>query len=291
MEQRVVTANGLRFACLCESGGDPGAPLVLLLHGFPDNAWTWEHQFAPLAAAGYRGVAPFLRGYPPSEIPARGYYDGATLARDVRALIMALSPGQPAFLVGQDWGAALTYGALALYPDLVRRAVVMAIPHPAALAESLTDPAQIKRAFHWWYFQLPGRAEATVPHDDYAFIDFLWADWSPGFDHAAHIVQVKAMLRQPGALGAALAYYRAAFNPALHDPALDHLRARLGGPIAVPTLALCGTNDLRAGPMSRQSAYFTGDYAYAEVPDAGHFLHRERPAEVTKHIIDWFARG
>jgi len=291
MEQIFVAANGLRFACLSDGGDDPAAPLALLLHGFPDNGWTWEHQFAPLAAAGYRVVAPFLRGYPPSEIPANGYYDGATLAEDVRALIMALSPDAPAFLVGQDWGAALSYGVLALYPELVRRAVLMAIPHPAAMAKSLSDPAQIKRAFHWWYFQLAGRAEATVPHDDYAFIDFLWADWSPGFDHGDHVARVKHMLRQPGALGAALAYYRAAFSPALHDPALDHLRARLGGPIAVPTLALCGADDLRAGPMSRQAEHFTGDYQYVEVAGTGHFLHRERPAEVTRLILDWFARG
>ncbi|MCY7280446.1 MAG: alpha/beta hydrolase, partial [Sphingomonas bacterium] len=152
MEQTIVEANGLLFACL--AAGEPDHPLLLLLHGFPDNSWTWEHQFAPLAAAGYRVVAPFLRGHPPTDIPANGFYDGATLAEDVRGLIAALSPGRPAFLVGQDWGAALSYGLLALYPDLVARAVVMAIPHPAAMAASLADPAQLKRAFHWWYFQL-----------------------------------------------------------------------------------------------------------------------------------------
>ena len=288
-EQIFVTANGLRFACL--TAGDPDAPLVLLLHGFPDNAWTWEQQFEPLAAAGYRVVAPFLRGYPPSEIPTSGFYDAATLAQDVRGLIEALSPARPAFLVGQDWGAALSYGFLALHPDLVARAVLMAIPHPAAMAASLADPEQLKRAFHWWYFQVEGLADAQVPAADFALIDTLWADWSPGHDHTAHVARIKDMLRQPGAFTAAISYYRAAFNPAHRDPALEHLRASLGKPIAVPTLAMCGADDLRAGPMSGQAAHFTGEYAYVEVPAAGHFLHRERPAAVNALILDWFGRG
>lgn len=284
----MVAANGLRFACL--AAGDAADPLLILLHGFPDNGWTWEHQFTPLAAAGYRVVAPNLRGYPPTEIPADGYYDGATLAEDVRALIDALSPDRPAFLVGQDWGAALSYGFLALYPELVAGAVLMAIPHPAAMTASLADPAQLKRAFHWWYFQLPGLADAQVPATDYALIDYLWADWSPGHDHSAHVARIKAMLRQPGAFNAAISYYRAAFDPALRDPALEHLRARLGGPIAVPTLALCGADDIRRGPMSRQAGHFTAAYDYREIANAGHFLHREQPAEVNALILDWFER-
>ena len=288
LDQIFVSVNSLRFACL--TAGEPDAPLALLLHGFPDNAWTWEHQFAPLAAAGYRVVAPFLRGYPPSAIPASGYYDAATLAEDVRWLIETLSPDRPAFLIGQDWGAALSYGLLALHPQLVARAVLMAIPHPATMAASLADPEQLKRAFHWWYFQPEGLADAQVPAADFALIDYLWADWSPGHDHAAHVARIKAMLRQPGAFTAAISYYRAAFNPAHRDPALEHLRASLGKPIAVPTLALCGSNDLRAAPMSRQADHFTGEYDYREVPNAGHFLHREQPETINALILDWLAK-
>ena len=288
VDQIFVRSNGLRFACL--TAGEADAPLVLLLHGFPDDGWTWEHQFAPLAAAGYRVVAPFLRGYPPSEIPASGYYDAATLAEDLRGLIEAFSPGRPAFLVGQDWGAALSYGFLALHPDLVARAVLMATPHPAAMATSLGDPEQVQRAFHWWYFQLEGLADTQVPAADYALIDYLWADWSPGHDHAAHVARIKTMLREPGAFTAAISYYRAAFNPAHRDPALEPLRAKLGNQIAVPTLALCGSNDLRAAPMSRQAEHFTGDYRYVEVANAGHFLHREQPAAVNALILDWLGR-
>ena len=291
MKEIFVEANGLRFACL-EAGGDvPDAPLVVFLHGFPDNAWTWEHQFGPFVAAGYRVVAPFLRGFPPTDIPVDGYYDGATLATDIAALIVAINGGKPCFLVGQDWGAAIGFIIAAHFPDLIRRAVMMAIPHPAAMAASLADPAQIKRAFHWWFFQLPGLPEQIVPQNNFAFIDFLWADWSPGFNHSAHIARVKATLAEPGALAAAIGYYRAAFNPDLRDPALAHRHAGLVGSIAVPTLALCGATDIRRGPMATQAEYFTADYAYAEIADASHFLHREKPDEVNALILDWLRAG
>jgi pimeloyl-ACP methyl ester carboxylesterase len=104
MREGHIVANGIEFAFLEEGSG----PLLLLLHGYPDNAWTWERQMAPFAGAGYRVVAPFLRGYPPTEIPARGYYDRATLALDVKALIEVLAPDGRAHVVGQDWGAAMT---------------------------------------------------------------------------------------------------------------------------------------------------------------------------------------
>src|SRR5438046_2172000 len=116
MHTHEISANGLTFAFLEEGPAD--GPLVLLLHGFPDNAMSWERQIPVLAAAGYRVVAPWLRGYPPTEIPTRGYYDRATLAMDVKALIENLNNGKPCLLVGQDWGAAIGYGVLAAFPEL-----------------------------------------------------------------------------------------------------------------------------------------------------------------------------
>src|SRR5208283_1922938 len=103
-----IRANGLKFAYVAEGNG----PLVILLHGFPDNANTWSHQLPALAAAGFHAVAPFLRGYAPSEIPRDGYYDKATLATDVAELIRALGGGRQVHLVGQDWGAIIAYAVL-----------------------------------------------------------------------------------------------------------------------------------------------------------------------------------
>lgn len=283
MLQGLIRANGIEFACLEAGEG----PLVLLLHGYPDNAWTWEHQMPALAEAGYRAVAPFLRGYPPTEVVPGGYHDRATLALDIVGLIDALGEGRPCHLVGQDWGAALSYGVLAAFPERVRKATLMAIPHPAMIAASLTDPVQIHRAFHWWFFQLPDLPERAVPADDFAFIDYLWNDWSPHHGDTAHLARIKAMLAAPGAVEATLDYYRAAFNPARQDPALADLRASLDAPIKVPTLALCGADDVRVGPMSKQAHRFTGPYRFDVVPGCGHFLHRERPDEITRRLLDW----
>ena len=283
IRQGHIRANGLDFAFLEAGQG----PLLLLLHGYPDNAWTWEHQIPALAEAGYRVVAPFLRGYPPSEIPVGGYYDRATLALDVKGLIEGLNDGQPCDLVAQDWGAALSYGTLAAFPELVHRAVLMAIPHPTVVARSLASPVQIHRAFHWWFFQLPNLPEQMVPADDFAFIDYLWELWSPGHREQAHVARIKQTLAQPGAVTATTNYYRAALNPALQDPALGDLRARLDGPIPVPTLALCGADDVRAEPMADQAGQFTGPYRFDVVPDCGHFLHRERPDDINRLILAW----
>ncbi len=279
-------ANGIDFAYLEQGTG----PLVLLLHGFPDNARSWEHQLPALAAAGYRAVAPNLRGYPPTGTPTDGYYDRATLAADVAELIRQLGAGRRAHLVGQDWGAVIAYAVLAANPELIERAVVMAVPHPAVVAMSLLDARHVHHSFHWSFFQLPGLPEQALAANDFAFIDYLWRYWSaPGHEDAAHIADIKHMLAIPGALTATLAYYRAMFDPAKADPRLASLRQSMNRPIPVPTLALCGDADPRAELMQDQSQYFTGEYRFEPVPGAGHFLHREQPADVNRRILDWLA--
>ena len=281
-----VRANGIDVAYLEQGTG----PLVLLLHGFPDNARSWEHQLPALAAAGYRAVAPNLRGFPPSEIPAQGFYDRATLAEDVAELIRQLGGGQRAHLIGQDWGAAITYGVLAAFPELIDRAIVMAIPHPALVATSILDARHVHHSFHWWFFQLPGLPEQALAANSFAFIDYLWRYWSaPGHQDAAHIADIKRMLAEPGALTATLSYYRAMFDPSKADPRLDTLRQSMNRPISVPTLALCGGADPRAELMQDQAQYFTSEYRFELVPGAGHFLHRERPTEVNRLILDWLS--
>ena len=286
MKTEIIRANGQSFACLSQGSG----PKVLLLHGFPDIATTWSHQMDALAHAGYCAVAPYLRGYPPSSVPSGGFFDKATLVQDLAALIEVVGGGEPLHFVGQDWGAIIGYALCAARPQLIDKAVLMAVPHPEVVAQHLLEPKHIQRSFHWWFFQQPHFPEAALRANDMAFIDFLWRDWcAPGHQDAAHIAQVKTCLQQPGALEAALGYYRAMFDPQRADPALAALRADMARPIAVPTLALCGAQDLRAELMTDQGRYFSGRYEYQEVDGAGHFLHREQPQAVNRLVLDWLA--
>ena len=126
MEIRTVHANGVEFAYLAVGEG----PLALCLHGFPDTAHTWRHLLPALAERGYRAVAPFLRGYAPTEIPADGAYEAGALVADVRALHEELGGDSAAVLIGHDWGAFPVYATA----DRFRRSVAMAVPPAAALA-------------------------------------------------------------------------------------------------------------------------------------------------------------
>jgi pimeloyl-ACP methyl ester carboxylesterase len=263
-----VDANGLRFAYLSEGSG----PLVLLLHGFPDSAYTWSHVMPDLARAGYRAVAPFMRGYHPTQIPADGKYDSDTLGRDVLALIEALG-AKDAVVVGHDWGASAAYSAAALGPERVRLVVVLGIPHPRAMTPT---PKLLWTLRHFVTLRRK-RAADIVRANDFAYVDELWRRWSPSWQvPAAETVHVKEVFRQPGAAEAACAYY-AAITPRL--PA-SHRAA-----ITVPGVAFSGTDD-HIHPRAYEKARhcFTSSYEVVQVP-GGHFMHREHPQEFASELL------
>lgn len=286
--QRIsISVNGVDFVYLTQGDG----PLVLLVHGFPDIPQSWSAQIDALSRQGYRVVAPYLPGYLPSRIEHGAYLDKASLVHFIAGLIEQISPGEKLHYIGQDWGAIIGYGLCAARPELIASAVLMAVPHPAVVNNYLLSPKHIHRSFHWWFFQQRDLPEEALLADDMAFIDYLWSYWtSEGHQDDEHIREVKQCLRQPGVLHTALAYYRAMFDPRLADPALSTLRNNLSKNISVPTLALCGADDLRAELMREQANYFEGEYQYVEVPDAGHFLHREQPDHVNLILVEWLER-
>ena len=166
-----VDANGLTFAYLEQGSG----PLVLMLHGFPDTAHTWDDLRTRIAAKGYRAVSPFMRGYHPTAIPERDP-DQETLARDALALIEALGASK-AVVIGHDWGASAAYGAAALGPQQVTKLFAVAIPHPGALKPSLKKLWGVR---HFAIYKLPGAPERFA-RNDFAALPAICRRWSPNW--------------------------------------------------------------------------------------------------------------
>lgn len=288
VERQSVRANDLDVSYV-ESGSGPA---VLLFHGFPDIATTFGPLIERIVQGGYRCVAPWLRGYWPTS-PGR-FYDEGSLVADAISLVECLDLA-PVRVVGHDWGADVAYGLATARPDLVASAVALAIPHTVAFrANRRGDLDQLKRSWYAWMFQVPGLAEAVVPHDGWRFIRGLWSAWSPGWSPPPeHIDDVIETLGRPGVFAAAVAYYRALFDPGLRDPATrDLLTAVEKGPVASPTLLLMGEKDGCVSPaMARGSEVaFQGPYRVEVLEGCGHFLHLERPDQVAKLVLEWFRR-
>ena len=278
--------------------GPADGPLALCLHGFPDHAPTWDALLGELAAAGFHAVAPWLRGYAPTAVPADGLYQSAALSLDALAVADALAPpDHPAVLVGHDWGAVCAYGATVFRPDRFQKLVTMAVPHGASLGvRLLMTPSQLKRSWYMFFFQLP-LADMAVMADDFAVIDRLWRDWSPGYEPPAeHLRAVKDTLASPGGLDAALGYYRHLWNPRRHDPRLAAVQAAGTGLVPVPGLYLHGADDGCIGldvvaPDEEMKAFYPAGLEMEILPGLGHFLHLEDPAGVNGRIVEFLTGG
>ena len=268
MEHRTVRANGLDFAYFEEGKG----PLVLMVHGFPDTAHTWDVVRPAVAAAGYRVVTPFQRGYFPTEIPKEEAFDADTLGRDVLALIEALGE-KSAIVVGHDWGAGAAYSAAGLDPSRVELLITLAIPHPAAVVPT---PALMWKVRHFVTLALPGAAK-RIREGNLDHIDELVARWSGGWkvppDETKH---VRACFAHPGSLEAALGYYRA-LRPMI--PPSQRKK------VSVPAVAFAGESDILAPEVyERARRRFTNRYEVVRMP-GGHFMHREHPEVFLRELL------
>jgi pimeloyl-ACP methyl ester carboxylesterase len=275
---KTVTVNGVELAYL-EDGPTDG-PLALCLHGFPDSAHSFRFLLPTLGSAGFHTVAPFLRGYAPSAVPADGNYDQATLAADANALHEALGGDERAVIIGHDWGAGIAYGASASAPERWRRVVTGAVPPSGSMANAFLQYDQIKRSFYIFFFQSP-LADFVVGMNDLEFIERLWADWSPGYDATEDLVHVKDALRDPANLGAAIGYYRAIFTSG---------GIPSGGP--QPTLYLHGATDgcIAVDIAAGAEAHLPPDSRAVVIDGAGHFMHVEKPEEVNRLIVEWLTQ-
>lgn len=282
-----VTANDVEFAYL--EWGPADGPLALLLHGFPDSAHTWRLLGPVLAERGLHAVAPFLRGYAPTSVPADGRYQTGALALDACRLHEALGGDGRAVIVGHDWGAMATYGAAAFAPERWSRVVASAVPPAGAMTGGFLSYDQLRRSWYMFFFQSP-LADVVVPMDDLRFVDRLWADWSPGYDAAEDLELLKPSLREPANLAAALGYYRATLGTTPPAPELADVQTATQQPTPQPTLYLHGADDGCVGVelATSAAAFLPAEGSRVEIVDgAGHFSHLERPDVVNPLIADF----
>lgn len=283
-----ISANGISFAFL-EAGPATG-PLALCLHGFPDSAWTFQYLLPDLAEAGYHAVAPFQRGFAPTGLAGDGIYQTGALVADACALHGALGGDGRAVVIGHDWGAIAAYGAGAFAPERWTKVVGAAVPPGETLAKGLFAYDQLRRSWYIFFFQSP-LADLAVPMDDLAFIEGLWADWSPGFDGSEFVARAKDCLRDPANLAAAIGYYRAALGNGPTDPALAGQQIATSQLVPQPTLYLHGSNDgcMGVNLVGTAPEYLGPGSHMAIVDRTGHFLHLEAPREVNGHIMSFLA--
>jgi pimeloyl-ACP methyl ester carboxylesterase len=280
-DEITMTANGIRFGAL--SWGDSGRPPALLVHGYPDTAWTWRHLGPYLADRGWHAVAPFTRGYAPTDLAPDDRYAVSDQAEDLLAIHEALGGDPRAALVGHDWGAVATWQVGSVEPERFASYVAMAVPPPAAVVSPLrsvrTLPVAARQLRMSWYFlfnQLPG-SERSLGR----LIPRLWRDWSPGYDAAEDLPRVFEALAGEERRRAALRYYRNTLTTNLGD--------LLDMDPKAPALYLHGEDDgcaqVEIGRM--HAGNLPAGSRFESVSGLGHFLHLEDPERVNALIGDW----
>lgn len=275
---RLVDAGEVELALIERGEG----PLVVVLHGFPDSVWSMVPLVETLAAAGFRAVAPAMRGYAPSSLPPRRRTTPVDLARDVLAIADALGE-EELLVVGHDWGAVTAHTVATLAPHRVRRIVMAAVPHTHTVIAKPT-PKQLWRSRYMLQFQVPDVPERLIRRDGLRWIDDLVRRWSPHWDPTPEqLATLRAGLEGQGHLSAALGYYRG-IPLAVTDRGARRI---VFGDVPVPALVIRGEADHCMGPerFDDLGPRFTGGARLASIPGVGHHMHVEAPEDVADHVL------
>ena len=271
MSSRRIQVGGLNFHLLDEGSG----PAVLFLHGFPDSSYLWRHQMPALVAAGFRAIAPDLRGFGDSDRPeATEAYALPHILEDLVGFLDQLHI-ERVHVVAHDWGAAAGWALAALHPERVDRLVALSVGHPATFWQSGLD--QREKSWYMLLFQFRGTAEELLTRDNWK----LFRDW---VRHHPETEQWIKNLQRPGALTAALNWYRANVAPEMWQPerwALPNVQA--------PTLGIWSSGDayLTEAQMLRSAACVSGSWRYERVEGASHWMQLDQPERLNSLLLSF----
>jgi epoxide hydrolase 4 len=259
-------------------------PLVLLLHGFPQFWYQWRHQIPALVGAGFRVVAPDMRGYNLSDKPPGVQaYRVELLARDVERLILACGE-RTAVVVGHDWGAVAAWIAAMRHPGRVERLAILNVPHPARSLDGLSKPRQLLRSSYIFFFQIPRLPEEVIRAGDFALLRSVFRSdpVQPEAFTAEDIERYIEAIAQPGALTASLNYYRAILRYQRETRAMLQR-------VEAPVLVIWGERDrFLSRRLAEPSRLWVPNLICVKrLPDASHWVAEDRPLEVNTLLLDF----
>ncbi len=287
VKHRTETVNGIRLHWVEAGAG----PLVVLLHGFPEFWYSWRHQIPALVEAGYRVVAPDMRGYNESEKPT-GYeaYLAGPLSDDVADLI-AVCGEQRATVVGHDWGGVVAWATALRHPEVLDKLVILNAPHPGAFKRQGLNPAQLLRSSYIFFFQSPIVPEMVLSANNFAALKWVLRGGSQRLGAFTNddLERYAEAYRQPGALTSTLAYYRA-FGRRMIKAARQTGAAPANGrrrTVTAPTLIIWGRNDPALGQSTADPGDRVPNRKLVFIDEAAHFVQADAPERVNELLIDF----
>ena len=281
--EQTLEVGGIRLNVAQAGDGEP----VLLLHGFPDNWRLWRHQMAALVGAGRKVIAPDLRGMGASDKPdGPDQYAIPIVAGDMVGVLDALGLERVS-VVGHDWGASVAWAMALFAPERVEKLVAVSVGHPHAFWAAGLQ--QKERSWYMLWFQFPGVAEEALPDKDWAFFrEWIWAGAARHTD--PDMERQIADLSRPGALAAALGYYRANIHPATYHH--DRLPFDLPA-VRCPVMGVWGSEDpaLTEEQMTGSAKHVEGEWRYERLERVDHWVPVHAPDRLSELLLDFLSAG